>query len=303
MTMNPFEYGNALADSWMAAGKALLSAQGDVSRVFAESMKAAAAAFSGATLVPEPSGDMAEFTRANQALMALWSEAASLSAVLSSKLPVAAAGEASPAVDVTFSKILDPGLWLAGGGEIDEALNRITGAWLMCGTWSGATRACSGPGLRCAGGRSSTARSSWMAGCAPGGALLRNWPSGPSRVRTARRHRPTARRCSRYGQTRRTGCCWRCSAPRGSWRLRSRPFAPARSCVRHSAIWSQYYGERFGFPTRTELDDVHRAVTELRRELRALRRHNRKKAAAAQPEPTSVPVHESRAVPARHAGD
>ena len=37
----------------------------------------------------------------------------------------------------------------------------------------------------------------------------------------------------------------------------------------------EYYGERFGFPTRTELDDVHRTVTELRREVRALRRRMR----------------------------
>ncbi len=33
-----------------------------------------------------------------------------------------------------------------------------------------------------------------------------------------------------------------------------------------------FYGEMFGYPTRAELDDVHRTVTELRRELRALHR-------------------------------
>jgi hypothetical protein len=36
-----------------------------------------------------------------------------------------------------------------------------------------------------------------------------------------------------------------------------------------------FYSEMFGYPTREELDDVHRTVTELRRELRALKRMSR----------------------------
>lgn len=36
-----------------------------------------------------------------------------------------------------------------------------------------------------------------------------------------------------------------------------------------------FYSEVFGYPTRAELDDVHRSVTELRRELRALERASR----------------------------
>jgi polyhydroxyalkanoate synthase subunit PhaE len=35
---------------------------------------------------------------------------------------------------------------------------------------------------------------------------------------------------------------------------------------------AEFYSEMFGYPTRAELDDVHKAVTELRRELRALKR-------------------------------
>jgi hypothetical protein len=31
---------------------------------------------------------------------------------------------------------------------------------------------------------------------------------------------------------------------------------------------AEYYGEMLGFPTRAELDDVHRSITDLRRELR-----------------------------------
>jgi hypothetical protein len=32
------------------------------------------------------------------------------------------------------------------------------------------------------------------------------------------------------------------------------------------------FGSQYGFPTRTELDDVHRSLTEMRRELRRMRR-------------------------------
>jgi hypothetical protein len=42
----------------------------------------------------------------------------------------------------------------------------------------------------------------------------------------------------------------------------------------------EHFGKQYGFPTRTELDDVHRTVTELRRELRAMRREQREAAPA-----------------------
>ena len=38
----------------------------------------------------------------------------------------------------------------------------------------------------------------------------------------------------------------------------------------------EHFGKQYGFPTRTELDDVHRSLTELRRELRAMQREQRK---------------------------
>jgi hypothetical protein len=46
----------------------------------------------------------------------------------------------------------------------------------------------------------------------------------------------------------------------------------------------EHAGKQYGFPTRTELDDVHRAVTEMRRELRALRRAMRAAPAVSAPQ-------------------
>ena len=34
---------------------------------------------------------------------------------------------------------------------------------------------------------------------------------------------------------------------------------------------AQFYSDMFGYPTRVELDDVHKALTQLRREVRALK--------------------------------
>ena len=45
----------------------------------------------------------------------------------------------------------------------------------------------------------------------------------------------------------------------------------------------EHFGRQYGFPTRTELDDVHRTVTELRREIRAMRREHRLSASETTP--------------------
>jgi hypothetical protein len=52
----------------------------------------------------------------------------------------------------------------------------------------------------------------------------------------------------------------------------------------------EHFGKQYGFPTRTELDDVHRTVTELRRELRAMRREQRTPALVAPPAALSQPL-------------
>jgi hypothetical protein len=52
-----------------------------------------------------------------------------------------------------------------------------------------------------------------------------------------------------------------------------------------------FYSEVFGYPTRAEIDDVHRTVTELRREVRAVQRATRVIAATrsgSESEPSSV---------------
>jgi len=40
---------------------------------------------------------------------------------------------------------------------------------------------------------------------------------------------------------------------------------------------AEFYSQMFGYPTRAELDDVYKTVTELRRDLRALQREARER--------------------------
>jgi hypothetical protein len=55
----------------------------------------------------------------------------------------------------------------------------------------------------------------------------------------------------------------------------------------------EHFGKQYGFPTRAELDDVHRTVTELRRELRTLRRAS----PAPVPTPSPIPARQAAAKP------
>src|SRR6478752_9527407 len=61
-----------------------------------------------------------------------------------------------------------------------------------------------------------------------------------------------------------------------------------------------FYSEMFGYPTRAELDDVHRTVTDLRRELRALQRANRDAPKAARQPPKGSRKQPTQAGPNRN---
>jgi hypothetical protein len=63
----------------------------------------------------------------------------------------------------------------------------------------------------------------------------------------------------------------------------------------------EHFGKQYGFPTRTELDDVHRTVTELRRELRAIRRDQQIPAPVTQPASSPKPLRTQRSTPPPNA--
>jgi polyhydroxyalkanoate synthase subunit PhaE len=256
--MDPFEYAKSIAEIWAMGGKALLSAQQTAARAMESAlMPGAQSDFSEAT------ADLTEFQRAFQSMMELWSSASALSQTLLRGVP-ASARDAT--VEATFQKIADPRSWLSVTGEMDEFLahmaegprfsdilnverkfTRVHHAWLnlrqrgleqaavVLEGWQRAARLFGEEVAR---------------GGAPrdGDALLKLWVETANQVMLEMQ--------------------------------RSDPFLKAQAqMIRASTELRlaqqdlvEYYGEQFGFPTRRELDDVYKTVTELRRELRAMRR-------------------------------
>src|SRR5262249_13113414 len=66
---------------------------------------------------------VADLASAGQSVMSLWSAATDMCGTLATALPGAATGDT--AVEATFRKMIDPRSWMAGAGEIDEALGRM----------------------------------------------------------------------------------------------------------------------------------------------------------------------------------
>lgn len=267
---NPFDYGQTLADLWALGGRAMLQAQQSAGRVFAEGLKGAATGALPAP--PASSADMAGLTRAGQAMAELWTQAVEVSGALAAKLP--AGGEADTPAAAALRNMLDPKTWLSAGGmgmeqavgrmaegpqladlfDVERRCARVLQAWLdlrrrslehnavVMEAWLRAGKQFSEE----LAGRASADNQ------APGSrAALQLWTD------TANRALLETQRSERFLQT-------QAALIRAGTELR----------VAQREL-AEYYGERFGFPTRTELDDVHRTVTELRREVRALRRRAR----------------------------
>jgi hypothetical protein len=317
MPMDMFEYGKALADLWMLGGKAFASAQESTARAFAEGVKTAteAAAAGGALgampgqsklpAMPDLSAESAAFTRASQAVMELWSAANGLAGTLAKRLPEGVAhgisGDTASAPSdlvliATFQKMLDPRAWLAGTGEIDDMLSRITEGPRFADLWDlerryGRVFQAWMTVRRCSLEHNAVTLEGWLlagrayaeqlgkpdaAGKDPK-ALLDLW------IETANRVLIETQRSEPFLRT-------QAALIRASTALRM----AQRDLV-------EYYGERLGFPTRTELDDAHKSVTELRRELRALQRQVRRQAGQNGSPPAGTDQPPSAATPTRAA--
>ena len=114
--MDPFEYAKSIADMWAMGGKALLSAQQTAARAIEIAL--APGALPDFTRMTDVATDVAEFSRAWQSVMELWSAATALAQTLP--------GPAKDAtVEATFQKLADPRSWLSVTGEMDEFLGRM----------------------------------------------------------------------------------------------------------------------------------------------------------------------------------
>jgi hypothetical protein len=292
--MNPFDYSKAFTDFWTAQGQALMQAQERAGTALAEGMQAVTSG--KLPRLPDMPADLsagaADLTRASKSVMDLWTAATTVCGKLATTVPAMTGGDGI--VEATFRKMVDPRSWIGGTGEMDDVLGRMAQGPRFADLWE-AERRYAGVlqawlNLRRRGlehnavvleawlqaGRRFTEQLAGQTGAdakaLDAKAALALW------TETANQQLLETQRSEKFLQT-------QAEMIRATTALRM----AQQELVEH-------FGKQYGFPTRTELDDVHRTVTELRRELRAMRREQKipalvaPEAAPAQPLRAQRPV-------------
>lgn len=256
----------SFGELWGQGAQAILSAQ----RTMLGEMAKVASQATGSQDAPDAAG----FEAAQRAFAQSWEAATKLSAAAVAGIKAAPDGADAVGAEV-LSKIFDPAGWLKALGAPDEALARLS----------------DGPRLSDLGQverKLAAVSAAWVAvrrrQLEHNGVLLEAWTRAAgefSKVLGAR-----AESGKPFGSWREALAEWveianvaLLDIQRSDRFLRSQ-----RETLRASTDLKlaqrevgEFYAEMLGAPTRAELDDVHKALTELRREVRALSRAKRRK--------------------------
>src|SRR3954469_1373712 len=268
--MNPFEQMQSLADLWDKSGKAFVTAQQGLFSGMADTMAKAAGAGNHASFQAF-APDTQSFEAPRQDFSKLWSSASELSSALTQNLQ--GADQANPLMAEMLAKIFDPRGWFSGTSEVDQTLQRMAEGPQLADLWNTERKFLAVFNAWTAMRRHSLEHNkvvleAWMkaAGAfakllnerADKGEALESWRAVLALwVETANEVLLETQRSEAFLST-------------------QRDLVKASSELRLAQQdLAEFYSEMFGYPTRTELDDVHRTVTELRRELRAFKRESR----------------------------
>lgn len=257
----------ALTDFWSAQGDALLGMQQAAARTMVDSMQAMLGSGQAAETTSSP-----ELAQAGEAMMKLWSAATALSTELAGRLTQATAQSTdnSGAASEMLERISNPRYWLAGTAEMDDVLARMVDGPRLADLFDVERRY--GNVMR----RSIELR---RTGFEHQRVLLESWMQASQKFMTE-----LAGRSSVEGKPldpKQVVALWTDIGNRQMLETqRSEAFLRSqRDTIRAStelrlaqAELSEHLGKQYGLPTRTEMDDVHRAMTEMRRELRRTRR-------------------------------
>ena len=310
------DYGKALADMWALGGKAFLDAQQQALRAMREGAAAmglpgavpggtpgaAMAAAAPPPVFPNLAFDAGEIGKAGQALADLWKSTNDFAATLARRLPQAADPDSTAAA--TLRRMIDPRVWLSAGDDMEEALQRMAQGPRFADLWDTERRY-------------AKVFQAWMAlrqrSLEHQAVVLEGWTAA------ARRFAERLGELSAKGEapaSQRAGLdLWIETANRALLEMqRSERYLESQARLLKASTElrlaqkevAEYYGQMFGLPTRTELDDVHRTVTELRRELRATQRRLRaasdEKPVMERPAPERPAAAAIRSRPARRSG-
>jgi len=283
--MNPFDYSKAVTDFWTAQGQALMKAQEQAGRALVEGMQAVTSG--KVPMMPTMPADLstsaADLAQAGKSVMELWTAATSVCGKLAAAFPADIGSDAI--VNATFLKMIDPRSWASGMGEMDDVLGRMAEGPRFADLWE-AERRYAG------------VLQAWMnlrrRGLEHNGVVLEAWLQAGRRFAEQLASRGDAKPLDAKAAL----ALWTETANRQLLETqRSEPFLQTQAAMIRATTdlrmaqqeLVEHFGKQYGFPTRTELDDIHRTVTELRRELRAMRRKQRMPESAASSRPARMP--------------
>lgn len=292
--MDPFHYMQSLAELWSRSGKAFLAAQQDMMQEVANRMQLVGKR-EKVSVSPQP--DAVSWERMNasgEAFAQLWSSALEMSAKMSRA--AAAAKPADPLLVEMLGKIFDPRAWFSASNDLSQSLDRFAEGPRLADLWENERRFVA-------------MLNAWLAlrkaSLDHNTILLDGWMQAAGAF--ARQLNEKADKGEALDSWRQVLALWIETANEamlntqrtdGFLRTQRELLSAGTELRLAQQELAQYYSEMFGYPTRAELDDVHKSVTELRRELRALKRdaearHGRVDSPASQPiavEETAGPV-------------
>jgi hypothetical protein len=220
---------------------------------------------------PDLSAGAGDLAQASKSVMDLWSAAAAMCGKLATAVPTAATEDGI--VEATFRKIADPRSWMGGTGEMDDVLGRMAEGPRFADLWEAERRYASV--LR-----------AWMnvrrRGLEHNAVVLEAWLQA-GRQFTEQVAAGTDGNVKALDAKAALSLWTEIANQRLLETQRSEPFLQSQSAMIRATTdlrmaqqeLVEHFGKQYGFPTRTELDDVHRTLTEMRRELRAMQREHR----------------------------
>jgi polyhydroxyalkanoate synthase subunit PhaE len=264
--MTSLDYSKAFTDFWTAQGQALMKAQEQAGTALAEGMQAVTSG--KLPMWPDMPADLsagsADLARASKSIVELWTAATAVFGKLATTVPAMPGGDGI--VEATVHRMVDPRSWVRGTGEMDEVLARMAQGPRFADLWEAAVML----EAWLQAGRRFTEQLAGRSGA--GSKALDAKEALALWTETANQQLLETQRSERFLQT-------QAEMIRATTALRT----AQQELVEH-------FGKQYGFPTRTELDDVHRTVTEIRRELRAMRRERQVPVPVARPTGSVKPL-------------
>jgi len=277
--MDPVQYMQALAELLGQSGKNFAATQQNLFRDMAERFSKAAAGGEGASGAQAAAFDPQGLARANEAFGRMWSSAAELSQTFVRNMQQGK--EPEPLVGAMLGRIFDPSAWFSGADGMDEALQRLAQGPRLADMWNSERKM-----LHVFNAWATLRRRSLEHNTV----MLEAWMKAAGAFAKALNEK--ADRKEAAGTWRDVLAMWVETANTvlletqrsDSYLASQRELLKASTDLRLAQQEvAEFYSEMFGYPTRAELDDVYKSLTDLRREVRALERAMRAAPRAAAP--------------------